>query len=188
MSGADSILPTTEQELIARIRVGEEWAFDLMMKQYQIQLYQYAVHFVHSPDLAADAVQDVFVSIWERRSHLTITGSLQAYLFRAVRNTSIAIHKSELSRSHREGSLASQLPTSSEDTVIESIEWNEFSVSVRRAIDELPDRGREVFILVRDHGLSYSEVADTLGVSLSTVKTQMARSMNTLVKKLSRFF
>ncbi len=188
MSRPDSLLPTTEQELIARIRVGEEWAFDLMMKEYQTQLYQYAVHFLHSPDLAADAVQDVFISIWERRSHLTITGSLQAYLFRAVRNASIDIRKSELSRSNREGSLAGQSPTSSEDTAIESIEWNEFSVSVRRAIDELPERSREIFILVRDHGLSYSEVAAALEISLSTVKTQMARSMNTLAKKLSRFF
>jgi len=66
-----------------------------------------------------------------------------------------------------------------------AIEQHDLANVVRAAVAELPERCREIFVLSREHGLSYSEIAEALGVSVSTVKTQMGRAIVALDKRLA---
>ena len=133
-------------------------------------------------DAAEDAVQDVLVALWERREKLPDGSALIGYLFRSVRNRSL----NQLRQRRTQGKwLATLEPEPTLEAEAETgIEDRELDQAYRAALQEISPRGREVFLLSRDHGLSYSQIAETLGISVKTVETLMGRVLRSLRSRL----
>lgn len=179
--------PPAAADVVERLRANDALALDALMRAYQSPLYVYALRLVRAEDLAADIVQDVFVRVWETRASLRVDSSIRAYLFRAVRNTALNATTRDAARLRREleSDAGQDIPAASP---AELFEQEEFERAVLDAVDTLPARRREIFMLVRNSDLTYAEVADMLGISLSAVKTQMRRAMATLSVRLLPFF
>lgn len=173
--------------LVQRLRASDASALDTLMLTYQSALYTYALRLVGTDDLAADVVQDVFIRIWETRESVQVDSSFRAYLFRAVRNTALNATARDAARQRRELEAEAENPLATESPS-DLLEQAEFEQAVYDAVDALPARRREIFMLVRNSNLTYAEVADTLGISVSAVKTQMRRAMAALSVRLFPFF
>ncbi|MGL4599290.1 MAG: RNA polymerase sigma-70 factor [Bacteroidia bacterium] len=175
----------TEQEWIAAIRKGDEQAFERMFRAYHAALCRHAVRLLEDAEDAEEAVQQVFLKIWERREAFEITVALKAYLYRAVHNAGLnMIERKKRERNHQQAEL--HVVHRSEDAVPE-MRRKELEVAIQQAIQTLPEQCRGVFELSRFEELKYREIADTLGISIKTVENQMGKALRLLRERLSPF-
>jgi len=143
--------------------------------------------FVHSPDVAEELVQDIFFKIWTKRGQLSDIDALKTYLYRAARNQALNfLRRAKLERRWQEERWAEGEPSTT-FAADDDASGNELATAVQAAIDRLPPRCREIFLLSRDGGLTYAEIARTLGISIKTVETQMGRGLKSLRGALERY-
>lgn len=172
-----------DRELLARIRGGDERAFDIVFRDHYASLVRCAEAMLHRRDLAEEIVQDVLLALWQRRDTLDVEDSLRAYLFRATRNRSLNhIRHAAIERNAEPEFAAIEPPDAPAPATLIG---EEIDVALHRAIATLPPRCREVFELSRVHGLRYSEIATTLAISVKTVEAQMGKALRVLRTQLA---
>lgn len=168
----------SDHDLMTRIRFGDQQAYAALLTRYWSVLVPYAENQLGSSDGAEDIVQEAFIRLWEGRQKWVARGSARAYLYTVVRN--LCSH--ERDRGAVRGRWAAQegriprLAESPED-VFRNREIHEAFLD---AMGQLPEKRREVFVLVFLHGLSYAEVGTTLGISVSTVGNQMSAALRAM--------
>lgn len=158
--------------------------FEALFRAHYAGLVRFATRLVDSRMEAEELVQDVMFKVWERQDQLAVGDELKTYLYRATRNHALNL----LRRRRLERIWQSNLP-SEEPSVgpLEADDSTAMEVAVRRAIDALPDRCREVFLLSREQSLTYAAIAETMGISVKTVETQMGRALKALRASLKEF-
>ena len=172
---------------VARVRGGDPAAFEIIFRTFAIPLAAFAYRHVRSRDTAGELVQDVFYRLWRGRASWHVEGSLQAYLYRAVRNRIADFLKHErvaqrwAQQSLREHQSRQEGGASS---TLDELESAERTTALERVLDELPERRRQVFLLRWKEGKSYQEIARLLGVSIKTVENQMNHALRTLRSRL----
>lgn len=169
-------------ELLARLRRGDESAFDTVFRTWYPSLVRVAESLVHSRAVAEEIVQDVMLELWRRRESLAEESSPQAYLFQSTRNRSLNHIRHE--RVERMGEPYAARKQAVDAPAPSLLVEDEIRVALKRAVDGLPDRCREVFELSRTHNLKYSEIALTLGISVKTVEAQMGKALRVLREEL----
>lgn len=168
-----------ERELILRLQQGDPKAFTELYEIYVKRLYAFSLHIVKSPELAEDAVHDVFVKIWENRNKIDPDRSFQSYLFTVTRNHLLNIIKrSQLELSFREKIMTHAEPF--QNITEEGYQFKESNNNLRQAITHLPDRRKLIFELCHNEGLTYKQVAEKLGISDSTVNSQMVKALKSI--------
>lgn len=167
-----------DRELLARIRQGDEEAFDTLFRSSYASLVRMAEGMVRLQAVAEEIVQDVLLELWRRREKLAPEGSVQAYLFQATRNR--ARNYLRHARVEQRGEPQLIRATSSPPAADEDLTHEEMDAAFRRALDALPERCREVFNMSRVHALRYHEIARGLGVSVKTVEADMSKALRTL--------
>jgi RNA polymerase sigma-70 factor, ECF subfamily len=166
----------SQQQLINGIKNGDVAAFEELYKQYYIFLCLIAEHIVRNPSDAEEIVSDVFVRLWNIRRKIEITTSIKGYLVKAVHNTSINF----IEQSKTRNSLTDCLDNSDykllawdSDYPLGQLYEKEILNILDHAISALPDGCQKIFLLSRDENMKYSDIANKLGISVNTVKTQM---------------
>ena len=179
--------PAGDAELVRRIRAGDERALEVVFRSHYSGMASFVQRFVRSPDLAEELVQDVFLKLWSKREQLADIETLRTYLFRAARNTALNyLRRVKLERrwAEEQGTEADPPATfAADDDTVEQ----EVAAAVKQAIDRLPPRCREIFLMSRDGGLTYAEIARSLDISVKTVETQMGRALKSLRASLHHF-
>jgi RNA polymerase sigma-70 factor, ECF subfamily len=175
-----------------RLRAGKSAAFEQLFRTYYEQLVSFALRLVGTPDAAEEVVQDVFLFLWEHheRSALTETNAA-AYLFGAVRKraTSHLRHVQVEQRWRQRVSTGEDaMPAGIVGATDSATRFNEVVAAARVAIDELQPRMRQAFLLRRQHGLSYVEIAQVMGISIKTVENHIGVALRTLRARLARFY
>jgi RNA polymerase sigma-70 factor, ECF subfamily len=179
----------SERALVERVRAGDETAFEELFRTYYAPLASFAHAHSDSREEAEEIVQELFLGIWARRAEWQVTTHLRSYLYVATLNRvrsfrrSQRVHRTAHEVLAREGSVRNvhEAPERSDD----SVAHHEALAAIRAAIAELPERTREVFLLNRDGGLSYREVAMRLGVTVKTVEFHMGRALASLRERLA---
>ena len=182
-------IATPNDELSARIRAGDERAFDALFRDYYNGLCVFAAHIVGSDAAAEEIVQDVLLRIWRRHARWEIYGSVAGYLYAAVRNR--ALNEIRAERFHEV--QQEQVAIDAEITGIggarisadERIRTGELAQAIDDAIQDLPPRCRQAFLLRRQHHLSYAEIARIMEISPKTVEIQIGNALKALRKKLA---
>ena len=147
----------------------------------------YALHYVGDVEIAEDIVQESFMTLWEKLEQGTSVVNMRAYLYMVVRNRC-------LDRLKKKGLKTESLKPYDTYGIIDDDEAQERSQVEARlwtAIDTLPDKCREVFIMSKRDGLKYEEIAEELGLSVNTVRNQVSKALKVLkegVHKLYMFF
>jgi RNA polymerase sigma-70 factor (ECF subfamily) len=124
--------------------------------------------------------------LWERTQTLTISGSIAAYLYRAVNNESLNYLKHLKVRSQHQ-LFVRQRNEESTAGVATDVQVKELELKLRQALNELPEQCRTVFQLSRFEELRYREIADRLQISVKTVENQIGKALKLLRAKLSDF-
>jgi RNA polymerase sigma-70 factor, ECF subfamily len=168
---------------IAAFKNGDPAVFEAWFHLHYAELGRFAMSYLSDPEEAQDLVQQVFLTLWEKRSDLPEDLNLRAYLFTAVRN---ACYNWLAHRRVRQGyqqavEAASPNWEPSPDILAEA---RELEARIQAAIAALPDRCGETFRLSREEGLSYPEIAARMGISRKTVEAQMGRALKLLRERL----
>lgn len=162
-------------------QINNSTEFERIFRELYTPLCQKAYKIVKDKDLAEDLVQQVFVRLWEKRDELHITTSAKAYLFKAV----IYAAFNQIRKDNPFVEWESQLDVSGHYT--EELEYQETQQQIATIIDELPPACRTIFMLSREEGMSYKEIAETLSISIKTVENQMSKALRILREKLSKY-
>lgn len=181
MKNLSALSSYDEKALLARLAAGHADAFASLFNQYRDSVTQFITRFVKIPQLAEDLSQEVFLKIWQQREKLAGLQSFRAFLFIVARNHTLNCLQTAGRNQTAIGAvtrhaLETRSPSPADDQVL-TREYLEF---LRRVIDDLPPRSREVFRLCREQQLSYDEVAAQLGISRNSVKNHMVYSMKIL--------
>lgn len=172
-----------ETNWINKIKRGDSDAFESLFNRYCQPLINFSRRIVYETETAENIVQDVFVKLWENRKNLKEYTSIKSYLFTITRNESLKyqIHQAVV----RESEETVKDLHSSVETPDEQLIESELESYIHKAIDLLPQKRREIFMMNRFNELTYKEIAEVLNISLKTVETQMGRALKHLRENLS---
>ncbi|MHB8838194.1 MAG: RNA polymerase sigma-70 factor [Gemmatimonadaceae bacterium] len=172
-----------DRDLLRRIRLGDEQAFDALFRLHYAALVGFTESLLHDRMVAEDVVQDVLLEVWRRRESLEIDLTWRSYLFRAARNR--ALNEIRHARVAQRAEPLVRGPESVEASSPRDLDARELDAAFRQALASLPAPVREVFELSRRDGLRYSEIAAALGISVKTVEARMGRALKELREQLS---
>lgn len=170
------------------ISTGDSRAFKALFDSYYPRLYRLAYHYLKSDVACEEVVSDVFIKLWNNRTKLVAIETLEFYLFRAVKNQALSYLKKEMKAVY---SLYANSP--SESSRIDYLEPDQMLIArelntyLQKAIEELPERCRTIFRMVREDELTYKEVAQLLDVSPKTVENQMSIALKKLKLALDAY-
>lgn len=156
--------------LAQKIRKGNKEAFKVVYDRYHVQMYFVAKKYVKDSALAEDAIQEIFVKLWQKRGKLDETKSLKGFMFTMLRNHVLNMIRDRKKEIVAVSSIEEKLLPNrnlTEDEVL----YNEYHDIVKKGMSELSGRKREVFELRTLSGYSNSEVAKILKINIKTVKT-----------------
>src|SRR5690606_33002891 len=139
----------------------------------------------HAKEDTEDMVVAIFTSLWAKRETLDIA-HLEGYLQKAAKYQSLNFL---LSQHHRRtcGPLAltaEEIPAGEEDSPERLLEAKEYSWYIHHQVEALPEKTKRIFLLNREGGLSYKEIARALGVSVKTVEYHMSKARSSLARCL----
>ncbi len=157
--------------------------FEDIFREHHAACLAFAVHYTGDVHEAEEVVQQVFLRLWEKRDTIDIMGATRSYLFAAIRNTSISNWRKETVRQEKE-QVAGDLRAA--DRQVQSPAW-ELERLYQQALEVLPERCREVFILSRQQQLKYAEIADVMNISVKTVENQMGKALKIMHKELKEY-
>lgn len=159
--------------------------FKMLYDAYHQRIYSFALFLTHSQLLAEEVTQEIFIKIWEHRKTLPQIKTFDAWLSTIVRNQCYTY----LNRLSKER-LVMQGIVNQEEQVSDSADQkmilDEYSVIYRSILDNLPKQQRKVFILSRQDGIKYQEIASLLGLSINTVKSHMKAALKKVRAELEK--
>lgn len=146
----------------------------------------FALQYTKDHDTAREITQETFISLWEKRDSIDLSKSVKTYLSTTVRNKCLNWLRDNKKFNKEildiEG-LLSDRSYVQPDRLVES----EIRDKIERAIEELPEKCREIFVLNRQENLKYQEIAIRLEISVKTVETQMSKALQHMRNRLEEF-
>lgn len=165
--------------------------FNEIFRRYRNPLVGYANSYLHDQEDAEDIVQDVFTSIWNKKEEIRLDDHLQNLLFVATKNRCLSLLRSkvhQIKEDRESPDLQARIDLIAlEYSTLETIEFEELRKQINRILDSLPEDQRRIFMLHREKGMSYAEIAETAGISVKTVEKKMTATLRIFRHKLKDY-
>lgn len=178
---------TTDEQLIGQIAGGKRQAFTELYNRYWEDLFVTAAKALRGQKEAADVVQDVFLSLWNRRTELDIQGSLAAYLHTSVRYKCIHYIEKNITRRDYLVQLAEVVVSAASPNAEINLQMKEMQQTIYNAVAKMPPKMKEVYKLSRQEHLSYKEISDDLSISVETVKKHIQHALHLIREDLKPY-
>jgi RNA polymerase sigma-70 factor, ECF subfamily len=174
-----------DPELIADVNVGNKEAFAAIYRAHFSGLCDFTYYITQDAEVAKELVQDTFMAIWEQRRTWSPHSTIRSYLYKAVKNRSLDFLKHQkVVRKYEQNNQNSESDDRNQD---DQISQRELATAIDKEIERLPEKCRIIFIMSRQQGLTYNEIAEVQGVSIKTVETQIGRALKKLRTSLRHF-
>ena len=181
-----------EQDLVERLKKGQQWAFNVLVKKYQNRLLKIAYSITLDQEDSMEVVQDVFVSVYKNIHNFRQDASLATWLRKITINQCLNWKRKWKRRfKWHHDSIESD---NSKDLFDENKKGNnpemlfrekQFENNLMKAIKTLPEKIRLVFVLNTIEGLSYEEIAKTLNIKKGTVSSRLHFARKNLMDSLN---
>lgn len=173
----------SESELAPLIASGDQLAFAVLVERYTSTIYGHLVSYLKNAQKAEDITQEIFITLWKKRQQLPQIANLSAYLFTVTKNRAINTFRNKLN-------TLAEPPADTLESLLaipsDHLEYRELYRALMSGIAKLPPRRKEVFTMSRITGLSYDEIAASLGISRSAVKQHIIEAMHFLRRHLKK--
>lgn len=165
-----------ERELLKLLAEGNEFAFKQIYDSYWISVYRTVKRFTKSSVFAEDIVQEIFTTLWRRRSAFSEVIQLEYYLVTMARNlTYKTLRKMALEETVKN---TFTIENSEEESVVDNFLLDQqYEQLLQQAVGLLPLQQKQVFHLAKVEGLSHKDIAAQMNISHLTVKTHMAKAL-----------
>ncbi|HWP48497.1 MAG TPA: sigma-70 family RNA polymerase sigma factor [Candidatus Limnocylindrales bacterium] len=185
----------TDEELMAQVQRGDQAAFEELFKRYDRKIFNYFLRYLGDEELAKDLFQETFLRVFQfsksykPTTHSGRSSSFAAWLYTVARN----VYRKQWGREPVEGRMGEstwemleEVPTPNA-TPQQARADQELVEKIKQALDALPESQREVVILHKYQGLSYPQIAQVLGCSISSVKQRAFRAYQSLRQQLAEY-
>jgi RNA polymerase sigma-70 factor (ECF subfamily) len=173
----------TEKDIILQLQSGDRNAFDKLYHNYSQKIYRFAFFLLKNKEDAEGIVQEVFLTVWNKRNEIDSTKSFKSYLFKISHNISIDILRKRLKEKEYLGHLEKYFD-SVKLTPEHEADYNIIKSQVDKAVEELPEKRKKIYILSREKGLSHKEISEQLGISVKTVENQITLALRHIKARL----
>lgn len=175
----------TDIEQANEIKSGNIKVFENLFRTMYPALCGYGLKMLHNRELAEEMVQEVFYQLWKNHQTLEITGSLNAYLYKAVYNRCLRqIEHQQVVDKY----AAHQMTVSSATySVNDAMQTGEIYAIYKKTLLSLPARCRKIFQMNRNYGFKYYEIADKLSISVKTVEADMGKALKAFRKSFAGY-
>lgn len=150
--------------------------FEMMFRRLYMPLGMYAMRIVDDADDAEDLVEECFLKAWRAIDEGAEVDNFKAYIYRLVRNECVSFLRKKTNNVGIE-----MIPDVSDET----IDTSDRDARIWKAIDDLPEKCREIFLMSKRDGMSNEEIAEEMDISIKTVKNQMTKAFSRLRDALS---
>lgn len=170
-----------------RMVEGDKEAFRFFFEKYYSDLCNLVNLYLHDQVMTEEIVQDIFIYLWEKKENIRIESSLKSYLLRASKNRTLNYIRNEKTKLniYNQFNEFSKETIEMPDSVMDSVRLREV---INAAIDSLPNRCREIYILGKEKSMSYKEISVELGISVKTVEVQMGKALKKLREQLRPYY
>lgn len=167
-----------EENIIRRLKLGEEGAFKWLYEHTWERLYNQAYRRLADEEQVKELLQELFTEIWQNRKQLNIQISLQGYLHQALKYKIYNHFKSQkIQNKYLEYLKVSISHLNNQNTLEEELRFNELQNILHECILKLPPQAQKVYLLRQNNGLSNTEIANILNLSISTVEKHMINAV-----------
>lgn len=174
-----------EPELLKRIAEGDENAFKIIFELYNKKFFGAAVKMTRSAHIAEEIVQEIFVTLWIKRSCLAFAQNPSSYLFSLAYNCIFAhFRKIAVERTARQYAAQERFETGSSSE--EWINGKETMETLEKIISHLPPRQQTIFRLSKQEDLSRNEIAKRLNISPNTVRNHLQEAVKFIRMKFNK--
>ena len=172
-----------EAQLLKDVARGDTTAFRSLYEHYQHKLYGYSFGMTKSRSQSEDIVQEAFMKIWINRAELEKIACFDAYIFSTVRHRILNLLKQSSHHFLANRRLSIEMPHADSSTE-ESLDYLHLVKKVQVLIEQLPPQQKSVYMLSRDLGLKQEEIAERMGIAVSTVKKHLTMALIFIRKNL----
>jgi RNA polymerase sigma-70 factor (family 1) len=175
------------KDLIKKIAENDSDAFAKFYDLFYIKVYRFSSYFLKSDVMCQEVVSDIFLSIWQSRVKLPGIDNVEAYLYTSTRHRALyylnqSIQKYQVAM----GDLPIGIVSHGENPE-EIVLTDELRQTIEKSISELPERCRLIFMMAREEGLKYKEIAEILSISEKTVNAQMVTAIKRVGDALKKY-
>jgi len=176
-----------EQFIFSRMVQGDKEAFRFFFEKYYTDLCNFVNIYIHDEIMAEEIVQDLYIYFWEKKGKIRIESSVKAYLLKASKNKSLNYLRNQKTRHSIHERLQQDSPPAYEmpGSALDARQLREI---LETAINSLPEKCREIYLLAKENERSYREIAGELGISVKTVENQMGIALKKLREQLRPYY
>jgi RNA polymerase sigma-70 factor (ECF subfamily) len=158
-------------------------SFEELFRSFFPSLVLFAQKYVPDQDTAKEIVHNVFINLWEKRQQVDTGSPLKSYLFTSVHNRCLNYIRDQ-KKFDKDDTIFQRLDSTDFSDGVDRLEEQELEQRIYDALQSLPEKCREIFMMNRFDGLKYAEIAEKQGISVKTVETQMSKALKILREKL----
>ena len=161
-------------------------AFEAIYFHYSKKVYRICLSYTQNTELSQEMTQDIFTSLWERKDELVITESYEKYLTKAAKFQVFQYFRKKAVEMKYQQRIEVELCNVSNCTE-NQIFYDSLTDEVTQIMDRLPCRCREVFEMSRTKGMTNSQIASSLLISVKTVEKHLTKALSVFRKSLKEF-
>jgi RNA polymerase sigma-70 factor (ECF subfamily) len=185
----------SSEDLMARVAKGDDEAFEILVTRHQTPILNLIYRFLGDRAQAKDLAQEVFLRVWQAAKTYEAKAKFTTWIYQIATNLCFnelkaarrrrwfPFHRSEESDKNAVEDAYSDSSPTAEDILLAK----ERSRQISEALQNLPDNQRMALVLKRYDGLSYQEIAQVIGCSVSAVESLLVRAKRTLQQKLKNY-
>ena len=180
LGALDGLRSASDEQLVELVAQGREDAFNELYKRFGAKLYNYLKYMLNDQESAEDALQEVFLGLWQGSGDFRSHSKAQTWLYRIAYHRAISIlrkRKNQVPYDDLYGSLSEQDLDLAADQSVQNDR-------LRAALNVLPEKQKAVVLLAFVEEMSYTEIAEVMRVPSGTVKSRMSRALKLLGVKL----
>lgn len=174
------------QDLRKNIQNNSIESFEELYAQKHAQIYRFIMAYVHSKEETKELTQQFFIKIWTKRHSLSIDKSLDGQLFVIARNLVIDELRKKARLKELRSKTVKETPIS-KNVTLDTVFYHELKGQYEAAIEDLSPKRKEIYLMHRSEGKTYSEIAKEKNVSIKTVESQMNKALKLLRIRLASF-
>ncbi len=171
---------TSDVYLINKMKLGNYNAFDQMFVKYYKLLCLNAYSFIKDDEEAKEIVQIFFSDFWEKKLYLNMHGEIKGYFYRSIQNRCLNHIRKKETELKKQKQLAIDL-----ENIDEEAHFSEKTyLQLENVLQEIPKQRREALRIVYFENKKYQEAADSMGISINSLKTHLKLGLKNLRKKM----
>ncbi|AOM79146.1 RNA polymerase sigma factor [Pedobacter steynii] len=172
-------------QLISFLKNGSHKAMEDIYQLYWEEVLDSAYKRLRDEEIAQDITQEIFISLWENREKIQLTGTLRAYFEGAVKYRVINYFRSSLIKEKHKEDLSLLIRDEVGSSAENILMLKDLHQEVDEAMLDLPEKMRLIFSMSRKQEKSIGEISSELGISVQTVKNQLSAALKVMKKRLS---